>query len=209
MGRSAFDLAGQRFGDLIVSRQVSVDRKGRRRWLCHCDCGKSCEVAAAQLRRTYRAKRDCGCKTSIRLRTRITHGLSGTPQYQVWRNMRNRCKNPNHPQFHHYGARGIKVCSRWMSFSNFWEDMGPSYTVGSYLDRVNVNGNYTIKNCRWVTPKTSSENRRNAIIVEIDGESMNLSEAARRLGVCYTTLFLRFKRGWPITRVLDVKGLSR
>lgn len=208
MGRSAFDLTGHKYGDLVVEYPTKSDSKGRRHWFCRCACGASCEVPAAELRRSTRPKRDCGCKTSDRLRTKLTHGMSKTRQYKVWCNMLGRCNNPNHPQFRHYGERGIKVCPQWTSFSAFWSDMERDYSVGAYLDRIDVNGRYERSNCRWVTPRISSENRRNAILVELNGELMNLSEAARRLGVCYGALFLRIKRGWPMDRVLDIKGLK-
>lgn len=189
----ANDLSGVRFGLLTAIRPASKDKKGRIKWQCICDCGAVVQVQAASLRRTDRPTRSCGCLHAV-LQPR-THGRSKFPEYQVWRNMHARCTNPAHPQFHHYGGRGISVCSEWASFENFWNDMGRGYTSGLYLDRIDVNGNYCPENCRWVTPRVSSENRRNAILIELDGRIVNLSVVARERGVCYTTLFLRHKRG--------------
>ena len=58
------------------------------------------------------------------------HGLSHTPLYSVWREMKYRCVNPNNKKYQYYGGRGIKVCDRWMlsngqGFINFMNDMGP------------------------------------------------------------------------------------
>jgi hypothetical protein len=63
-------------------------------------------------------------------------------EYNAWDNMKQRCLNPKNPRNKCYGARGIKVCDRWLhSFKNFLEDMGykpgPEYT----LDRRNNDGN--------------------------------------------------------------------
>lgn len=190
--RSA-DLSGRTYGMLFVVRPHKRDKKGRIKWECLCSCGAKVYVNASSLTRRNRPTVSCGCIR--KLMTPRTHGKSKTPLYQVWRNMHSRCANPKHPQYPHYGGRGIVVCERWKSFAAFLEDMGPSAFSGLYLDRIDVNGVYEPENCRWVDPRTSSENRRNAIIVELDGVSVNLSVAARKLGLCYTTLFLRYRRG--------------
>ena len=40
--------------------------------------------------------------------------------YRTWKNMRNRCKNPNNRSYHKYGGRGIKVCDEWdRNYNNF------------------------------------------------------------------------------------------
>ena len=76
--------------------------------------------------------------------------------------MLQRCCNEENDNYHHYGGRGIKVCDEWSGesgFVNFLRDMGnrPSNTS---LDRVDVNGDYTPENCRWVSNSMQSYNRR-------------------------------------------------
>lgn len=87
------------------------------------------------------------------------HGMKKTRVYTSWRGMKSRCLNDKTRDYNNYGGRGIKVCERWMKFSNFYKDMGDC-PEGFTLDRIDVNGNYEPSNCRWADKTTQSENRR-------------------------------------------------
>lgn len=81
--------------------------------------------------------------------------------YDRYDKMIQRCHNPKNSKFKYYGARGIKVCDRWLdSFNNFLEDMEPSFKEGLQLDRRDNNGNYEPSNCHWVTRSENMLNRR-------------------------------------------------
>jgi hypothetical protein len=86
------------------------------------------------------------------------------------------------------------MCERWRdSFEAFLEDMGDA-PEGMSLDRwPDLNGNYEPANCRWATPQMQSENRRNTIWVEHQGERMSLKTYAALVGVSYKALFNRVR----------------
>lgn len=69
---SRADLAGQRFGRLIVTGEnpepyVSPGGKKVRRWDCLCDCGSHVTVLQNALTAGHKATRSCGCARADRL----------------------------------------------------------------------------------------------------------------------------------------------
>ena len=52
-----------------------------------------------------------------------------------------RCSQPGHSSWEHYGGRRITVCDRWQEFKNFLADMGER-PEGTSLDRIDNEGNY-------------------------------------------------------------------
>ncbi|WP_449461315.1 AP2 domain-containing protein [Streptococcus suis] len=106
--------------------------------------------------------KSCGCLSILRSKERATkHNMSGTKAHRAWKGMKQRCYNPNYYKFDRYGGRGIVVCDEWIdSFEQFYKDMGEPPTSKHQLDRIDNDGNYCAKNCRWVLPNENSNNRK-------------------------------------------------
>lgn len=152
------DETGRWYGRLFVERKVA-SRKGYAMFECVCDCGKRTIVAGAWLRAGNTSS--CGCAIGGTASHGHSCGHRVTRTYESWTNMKTRCSNPNVAAYKYYGARGVKVCKRWLSFSNFLADMGEC-PDGYSIERINVNGNYTPKNCKWIPLEEQSKNRRSS-----------------------------------------------
>jgi hypothetical protein len=116
--------------------------------------------------------------------------------------MWSRCTNPNVPGYPNYGGRGIKVSKRWEQFENFIEDMGPRPS-GKRLGRIDIDGDYTPKNCRWMSLSESMNNRTDSTVLEYDGRQMSIADWARETGINPKTISARLRRGWSVADSLS------
>lgn len=125
----------------------------------------------------------------------VKHGMYGTPTYNSWAAMRQRCEYPGAIEYKRYGARGIRVCERWKTFANFLEDMGVR-PAGATLDRIDSNGNYEPGNCRWASKKVQANNCSANTVVEYDGKKLTIAQWADRSGLPASVISKRLRRGW-------------
>ena len=194
------DLSGQKFGQLLVVKTVGKNKQGSYSWLCKCSCGEKTIVSSDNLRRCH--TQSCGC---LHKETLTKHGHNSrnkvSPTYRSWKSVIQRCNNPNYRYYHHYGGRGIQVCSRWKNFAHFLTDMGER-PKGHQIDRIDNNGNYCKSNCRWVTPQTNSRNRRNNHLITLDGQTKCLTFWSEKTGINRSTIRNRLNRGWSVEKSL-------
>lgn len=195
------NLAGRVFGRWTVIAYAG--RIGRHpTWRCQCACGNTGVIYATNLSRGL--SKSCGC-----LRIEITtarnklgkHKGCGTPEYEAWCAIIKRCNNPRNRSFPNYGARGIRICRRWLKFENFLADMGKR-PHGKSIDRIDNDGNYTPSNCRWATKLEQDRNRRTTRMLTYRGETLCVTEWAERIGINRQTIFTRLRKGWPIAKAL-------
>lgn len=209
------DLRDKTFGRLTVrsyagSRQTPGGRT-LHRWLCDCACGKQKVVGHQPIKNGDAAS--CGCIKHEMLEQRNTkHGKCGTPEYNTWANMLQRCTNDKLREYGDYGGRGITVCDRWTGangFENFLQDMGPRPFSRASIDRVDTNGNYTPENCRWANDFTQAGNRRNNLYFTYRGERKCLSSWCRELNLNYEMTYSRVKRGWTFEQAITLPYKAR
>lgn len=140
-----------------------------------------------------------------------THGETGSPEYTAWNAMKRRCYNKNYVGRKWYSDRGIEVCDRWRDdFMAFLEDMGRKPSPHHSLDRIDVNLGYSTENCRWSTQKEQTRNKRNNVIMTIDGVSCPVSEWAEKAGLPRYLVWKRYCRwGWTAEQSLSPAGSRR
>jgi hypothetical protein len=186
------DITGQRFNHWVAVRYVRYGYFEFR-----CDCG----VTAI--------RQSSGIKLGLSLMCHrcssighTKHGKEGTRVYGIWAHMKRRCLNPKAAMYINYGARGIKVCERWLDFVNFYADMGDP-PEGRSLGRIDNDGDYCPENCRWETQKQQVRNRRNTVFVVFEGSKLALNDLADEHNIPFVLVRNRLKVGWPIEKALS------
>ena len=146
---------------------------------------------------------------SITRHFNTTHGMTGTREFTAWQEAKRRCYLVSGKDYHRYGARGIRVCSRWKdSFENFFEDMG-SRPEGASLDRRDNDRDYSPDNCRWATLEQQANNMRSTHFLLFKGKRLSMAQWGREIGICVETLKYRVYAGWSIERALTTPVGSR
>jgi hypothetical protein len=187
---SAFkNIACQKFGRAFVIAPIEPTPEGRWKWLCVCECGAVFRTMGKKLRSGQ--TQSCGCK---RKGINRTHGKSGSPLYNTYHRVLQRCTNPLHPDYTDYGGRGIRC--EWQSFAEFAQDMG-EHPGGRYsIDRIDNDGPYSKQNCRWATPIQQANNSRQNHFLTYQGKRQTINQWARELGLKRETIKSRLQYGW-------------
>lgn len=142
-----------------------------------------------------------------------------TREYRAWCAMKQRCGNPNHPKYMHYGGRGVCYDPRWEDFREFLADMGPAPTQQHTLERNGVNGDYCKDNCCWATWAVQAVNKRSNLEVTIGGVTARISEWCAATSIPAQEVHRRIIRGWDIVaavitpceepRMLTMDGITQ
>lgn len=188
------DEVGNVYGRLTVVSLAESDGHGAR-WNCVCECGGSKVARGNELRRGH--TRSCGC-------LKIQHNDVLSDE-MVLRNryagIVARCENPNNRSYKNYGARGIK--NRFVSLKQFtaWS-LEHGFDRGLEIDRIDNDGDYSPENCRWVTRKINSRNRRNTVYLRLGNSERPLSEWADIFDHDLREVRKRVARGGDVLDVL-------
>ena len=190
------DIANTKFGKLVALEIVGKNKHNKFLWLCQCDCGNTKIVPTNAL--TSGNTRSCGCLHLEKLIKRNTmHNMSKTRLFGIWQAMKKRCYDIKSKAYKNYGHRGIKVCGEWIEdfkcFRN-WA-IANGYREDLSIDRKDVNGDYCPENCRWISLREQTRNKRESIYLTINGVTKLLIDVAEENQLSAKLLRQRYHRG--------------
>lgn len=189
------------FGRLTVSTK-SMHSDGKNTfWECYCDCGRWTRVTTTRLRSGHTSS--CGCwRDESRLMRAAASRSEFKRERRIWYGMIQRCHDKSCWAFKWYGGRGIKVCPRWRrSFWLFVKDMGASR--GLDLDRIDNDGGYNPKNCRWTDRRTNANNRSSNVRISHAGKTMTMAQWAIETGIKAATIQRRKEAGVEACKIFS------
>lgn len=205
----AIDFTGQKVGRLTVlqfgEHRRTISGVSKRYWLCKCDCGNTCMIESQCL--STKKTKSCGClklESDKTKKNHLKHGKSKTRLYKIWIDIKRRCDDEWRESYKYYGGRGITYCNEWRDFDAFekWS-ISHGYANDLSIDRIDVNGNYEPKNCRWVTNTIQANNTRRNHYLTYSGKNQSMAEWAREYNLPYEVLRDRINRlNWDIEKAL-------
>lgn len=166
-----------------------------------CTCGTTKVINCSNVK--HGKSTSCGCHHKEII---TKHGGSSDPVYKVWGQMKARCYNENHLEYHNYGGRGIIVCDQWLDketgYVTFYADMGHRPQGAYSIERKLVNGNYCPENCCWETMENQQKNKRNNVMLTYNGKTQCLADWAREIGVRPNVISRRIEAGWSVEKAI-------
>lgn len=204
MNYNFVNITGKRFGRLVALSKYGTAKNRQTIWKCKCDCGNIKNVIYGSL--ISGSTKSCGCLLKEN-GCPPKHGLSRTRIYNIYQGMKRRCYNKKDKDYLNYGSRGIKICDEWLDSENGLHNfynwaINNGYKDNLSIDRINNNGDYKPKNCRWVDNKVQSNNKRNCHYITYNNNTHTIAEWSKILHINESTIHERIKLGFPIPLIL-------
>lgn len=204
----------RKYGRLTVTKEVSqkVYPSGAsfRRVLATCECGVIKEYNLMNI--LHGKSQSCGCY-NIETPPRKTHGMTGTPLYRVYSDIKTRCYNENSTSYEYYGKNKVIMCDEWLNnpksfidwaLKNGWKKELEIDKDIKYKEKHGVSPGkiYSPEYCCFVTHKENSRNRKSNLLITFNGETKIAAEWAEEYGISQDLFELRRNRGWDIKKCL-------
>jgi len=100
-------------------------------------------------------------KNKMRILKKLKQRKQESPWIITLHDIKQRCSNFNNVHWHRYGGRGIKCFLTIEKLKKLWFRDKAFNMVRPSIDRINNDGNYCLKNCRYIE---LSENARKGMI---------------------------------------------
>lgn len=139
---------------------------------------------------------------------KVIHGMWKTRLYNIWRNMKSRCKHPRGRDSKIYES--ITYCEEWEKFKAFSEwALSHGYSDELTLDRKDNSLGYSPDNCRWVSWKEQGCNRSNNRFITWHGKTQTIYNWEVELGFGKGAITQRINHGWSVEDALTIPAKKR
>jgi len=208
MNKNIKNITGKKFNKLTAIKFSHIKNRNAY-WVCKCDCGNKAIVKTAYL--INGNTKSCGC---LKYKWK-KHNMSKTRFYNIWYAIKSRTCNKNSISYKNYGGRNIKC--EWKNFEEFKNDMYESYTKHSKkygdrktsIDRIDNSGNYSKKNCQWVTMSEQASNKRCNNLITYKGITKPLMYWVKKYNIPYETARYRILKCLDLDKVFSKKYNSK
>ncbi len=208
---------GYKIGNIEVVKIKHDKEKHRKIFYCKCLlCGN---IIPHRLDNLLRLKGN-GCKDCVN-KAKSINSVKHTRLYNVWRQMKHRCRctETDYSHWKNYRGRGIDICKEWETYAPFkkwaeengWNEntLYKSKRNTLTIDRIDNNGNYCPENCRIITHFEQQWNKRINRKVEYNGKVYNLLELSNKLNLPITTIIGRIKNNRPLDEPYKFKNIRQ
>ena len=148
----------------------------------------------AKLRAFWRNARVNPSRVSERFAQRF-HLMSSDPVYGIWHTLVQRQR--------------ASFCERWLSFQNFYNDVGPRPSPSHVMSRWNASGLYEPSNCGWTTRLETAGQSPRAKLITWRERTQHIAAWARELGKSRLVLAHRLRVGWSVDKAFTEPVKSR
>lgn len=212
MGNNSTEWLGKQFGRLTIIDFAHATPPYRGWWwVCKCECGNTRTLIPGDVKQGKICS--CGCwhdEVCANKATKFKHSINVHKRlYSIYNGIKKRCYNQNEPRYKDYGYRGIRMCEEWLDsrngFDSFVEwSLSHQYNDDMSIDRIDVNGDYSPTNCRWIPMSEQALNKRETKWVVYKGERVQLRVLCKRLGLTYDMIHNRiFSLNWSVEDAIE------
>lgn len=172
---------------------------------CECSCGHSCKLIPYSTIKhneimycEYCKPRYEGYKRHldpIEQRHIKLLNTKGSIHYYRAVKILDRCNNTRSSSYARYGGRGIK-CLLGHTISDVIKSIEsiPGYFPGAQIDRIDNNGNYEIRNLRWVTNSENQMNKSTTVTIQSLAEKPRLDKDVKQICIRHNWDYNDFTR---------------
>lgn len=99
------------------------------------------------------------------------------------------------------------MCDEWLKdFESFYKwTIANGYDENLTIERVNVNGNYDQKNCKWITKSEQADNKTSSVKYEYEGEFYTCKQLSQKFNIDKNILKRRLNK-YGVKQALDYRG---